>query len=238
VLPPASRRRAAAPRTQIFGPPAFDGAAAIDNQPWAGFTPPDPTGSIGPSAYVEIVNSMIAAYDPSDGHTLMAPQDLQSFFIANGLALDPGVDHNNAGDSIFDVQVQWDSASNRWLIATDDEEASGTSPNHLVFGWSKSDDPTGAWCIYRTEPGRASFDDFPKLGHDGTHLMIGTNEFANNSEASSFLGAKLWTVATPPAGTITSTALSFTDSGSSSSSRSLAVLTGTRERIFTVRFSR
>ena len=41
VLPPASRRRAAAPRTQIFGPPAFDGAAAIDNQPWAGFTPPD-----------------------------------------------------------------------------------------------------------------------------------------------------------------------------------------------------
>ena len=83
MLPPASRRRAAAPRTQIFGPPAFDGAAAIDNQPWAAYTPPDPTGSIGPSDYVEIVNSMIAVYDPSDGSTLMAPQDLQSFFIAN-----------------------------------------------------------------------------------------------------------------------------------------------------------
>src|SRR5205823_11582623 len=56
--------------------------------------------------------------------------------------------------------------------------------------------------IYRTEPGRGSFDDYPKLGHDGTHLMIGTNEFSDNSETSMFLGAKLWTVATPPAGTI------------------------------------
>jgi hypothetical protein len=202
TLQPSSRTRAARPRTQLFNNAAsFAGMQATDNELWAGYTPPDPTGSAGPGAYVEIVNSRIAAYDKTDGTALSDPTDLQTFFIDNGLALQAhGSDpHANPGDSVFDVQVQWDSASDRWLIASADVQESGNAA--LIYGWSKSADPTGAWCIYRTTPVTA-FEDYPKLGHDGTHLMIGTNEFQNSSESSLFLGSKLWTTPTPPTGTI------------------------------------
>lgn len=212
ALPPPSRGASPAPRTQLFtGPLEFDGMSATSNALWAGYTPPDPTGSIGPPPtgpgthpeYVEIVNSMVAVYDATDGSTLKAPTDLQTFFRDQGLTvLAQGHTHDDHGDSIFDVQVQWDDASQRWLIATDDEEASGATPNHLVYGWSKTDDPTGGWCLYRT-PGTATFDDYPKLGHDDTHLLIGTNEFASNSETSAFVGSNVWTVATPGTAHIT-----------------------------------
>jgi hypothetical protein len=205
ALPQASRKPAAAPRTQTFSP-AFDGIAAGSNADWAGFTPPDPTGSVGVDDYVQIVNSMIAVYKKSDQSSLMSPTDLQSFYRSNGLpALRPGVSREDPGDSVFDVQVQWDSASGRWLIASADIEPPPDSTHPglaaLIYGWSKSDDPTGGWCMYRTTPGQ-TFEDFPKLGHDGTHLMIGTNEFADSSESSMFMGAKLWTVQTPPPGTL------------------------------------
>jgi hypothetical protein len=208
VLPAPGRNASPAPRTQLFtGPLQFDGARAIDNQAWAGYTPPDPTGSIGPSDYLEIVNSMVSGYDASDGTPISidgqtTPVDLQTFFIDNGLPLAQGTSHDDPGDSVFDVQVQWDNASNRWLIAAADvaPPPDTTTPGDasLVYGWSETDDPSGDWCVYQTTPA-TPFEDYPKLGHDGTHLMIGSNEFANSSEASAFLGARLLRVETPAA---------------------------------------
>ncbi len=199
VLPPASRRASPGPRTELFSGLQFDGLSATSNALWAGYTPPDSTGAVGPASYVEIVNSMIGFYDKSG--TLLSPaKDLQTFFIDNGLPLQPGHTHDDAGDSVFDVQVQWDAASDRWLIAAADvappPDSSTPGLASLVYGFSKSNDPTGDWCVYQTTPA-TPFEDFPKLGHDGTHLMIGSNEFRDSSEASQFLGAMLWTVPTP-----------------------------------------
>ncbi|HKN93247.1 MAG TPA: hypothetical protein VJU60_02855, partial [Thermoleophilaceae bacterium] len=199
ALPPASRSASPAPRTQLFSGLQFDGLSATSNALWAGYTPPDSTGAVGPANYVEIVNSMIGFYDKS-GNLLSPPADLQTFFIDNGLPLQPGVSHDDAGDSVFDVQAQWDAASDRWLIAAADvaPPPDSTHPGlaSLVYGFSKSDDPTGAWCVYQTTPD-TPFEDYPKLGHDGTHLMIGSNEFRDSSEASGFIGANVWTAPTP-----------------------------------------
>src|SRR5262249_14603928 len=153
-----------------------------DNAAWAAFTPPDPTGSIGPDNYVELVNSHIGMYDTSGA--LLQDDDLQTFLRDNYVppstnptdAIAPGTTADDPGDSIFDVQVEWDQHSQRWLIATDDVETDGHT--HLVFGWSKSTDPTAGWCIYRTDAA-TTFDDFPKLGHNDTFLLIGSNVFAS-----------------------------------------------------------
>jgi hypothetical protein len=210
ALPPPSRApAAAAPRTQLFSGLNFPGLAATDNAAWAGFSPPDPTGSIGPDNYVELVNSQIGMYDT--GGTLLQSDDLQTFLIDNYVppstnptdAIHPGTTHDDPGDSIFDVQVQWDQDSQRWLIATDDVEAGGDS--HLVFGWSKTTDPTAGWCIYRTNAA-TNFDDFPKLGHDDTFLLIGTNVFASSDEESLPEGAHVWAIPKPGTGTITTCA--------------------------------
>jgi hypothetical protein len=206
-LPPASRKRAAAPRSQLFSGVSFDGAQALENMAWAGYTPPDPTGSVGPDDYVEIVNSMIEAFDKTgtpetlSGQTAPGPVDLQTFFNDMGpVVLEQGTSHDDPGDSVFDVQVQWDAAAGRWLIASADVEpppdSSTPGASALVYGWSKTADPTGDWCIYRTTPA-TTFEDYPKLGHDGKYLMIGTNEFTNSSEASGYLHSNLWTVEPP-----------------------------------------
>src|SRR5262249_12684075 len=118
-------------------------------------------------------------------------------------AIAPGTTADDTGDSIFDVQVEWDQHSQRWLIATDDVETDGHT--HLVFGWSKSTDPTAGWCIYRTDAA-TTFDDFPKLGHNDTFLLIGSNVFASSSEDSLPLGAHVWAMPKPANGTITTCA--------------------------------
>jgi hypothetical protein len=208
VLPPANRKRAAAPRSQLFSGVSFDGAQALENAVWAGYTPPDATGSIGPNDYVEIVNSTIEAFDKTgsvesmDGQS--GPVDLQTFYNDMGpVVLQPGNPadpKNHPGDSVFDVQVQWDQASGRWLVASADveEPPDSSTPGDaaLIYGWSKTADPTGAWCVYRTATGMP-FEDYPKLGHDGKYLIIGTNEFTNSSESSGYVHSNLWTVQTP-----------------------------------------
>jgi hypothetical protein len=208
ALPAPSRRAApsAAPRTQLFGGLDFAGLGAAQNASWAGFTPPDSTGAIGPDNYVELVNSQIGIYNTAG--TPLQSDDLQSFLIDNFHApsTDPtdaivqGTSHDSPGDSIFDVQVQWDQHSQRWLIASDDVETGGDS--HLVFGWSKSTDPATGWCVYRTDA-TSTFDDFPKLGHNDTFLLIGTNRFASSNEPSASLGARVFAIPKPPNGTIT-----------------------------------
>jgi hypothetical protein len=184
ALPAPSPRRAAAPRTQPIGPGVFSGLAATSNADWAGFTPSDSTGAIGPSNYVELVNSQIGIYD-TDGNLVTGfPQDLQTFLFDKGLtSLTKGTSRADPGDQIFDVQVQWDQHWNRWLIASDDVLPSGDA--RLVFGWSTTTDPAGDWCLYTTDPG-AEFDDFPKLGHDDDFLLIGTNVFTDTSPSGTY----------------------------------------------------
>ncbi len=201
ALPQPSRRRAPAPRTQATGPGVFDGLDATTNSLWAGFTPSDSTGAMGPDRYVELVNSQIGIYDTSGN--LQSSDDLQSFLIAKGLSvLAAGTSHDDAGDQIFDVQVQWDQHWNRWLIASDDVLPNGDA--RLVFGWSTTTDPASDWCLYTT-PAGAHFDDFPKLGHDDDFVLIGTNVFSDTT-GSLFLGAQVWGIPKPEAantGTLT-----------------------------------
>jgi hypothetical protein len=208
ALPAPSRRApSAAPRTQLFSGLDFPGLGATQNAAWAGFTPPDATGAIGPDNYVELVNSRIGIYDTAG--TQLQSDDLQSFFIDNFIApsSDPtdaivqGTSHDDPGDGIFDVQVQWDQHSQRWLIASDDVEQDKLH-SHLIFGWSKSTDPAAGWCVYRTDA-TATFDDFPKLGHNDAFLLIGANRFASSNEPSTSLGARVFAIPKPPNGTIT-----------------------------------
>src|SRR5205823_9837070 len=63
---PGSGPRLSAPLTSVYN--GLDKAAlrAGDNNIFNDGAPPDTTGAIGPNDYVEIVNSIVAAYDRSD----------------------------------------------------------------------------------------------------------------------------------------------------------------------------
>jgi hypothetical protein len=182
--------------------------------------PPDTTGAIGPAHYVEIVNDAIAVFRRADLVRVGGPVPNETFTRAP------------AGTFVSDPQMQWDPQSGRWFflavaftVNLSTLQLSG--PNYLVYGFSKSDDPSDlnqGWCRYSvasgsTAGGRPLLDDFPKLGHDDQHLIFGSNAFALGGGEETFVTARIWSVPKPPAGALSvcpaaATATAFGGEGS------------------------
>jgi subtilisin-like proprotein convertase family protein len=144
--------------------------------------PPDTTGAIGPNHYVELVNSRVAAYDRRLNLIDFLPEN--TFFGA-------------PNDSVCDGQMMWDQTTRRFYYAGLD--CDGGSPNHLYYGWSKTNDPTDfnlGWCKFQINTA-GNLEDYPKLGDDNTHLTIGDNVFVGNT----FTGVHVWAIPKPPGGT-------------------------------------
>ncbi len=161
------------------------GLAATDNSAANQGTPPDTTGAIGPRHYLEFVNSKVGVYD-RDNLVLLGSRDLDAFV-------------GRAGQDVFDPQIQWDQQSGRWLYVADDVDSTGH--NFLTLGWSKTADPsdlTGGWCrfVVSTDIGGRFLEDYPKLGHDNLHILVGTN----STRGSSFYTAHVYSLPKPANG--------------------------------------
>jgi hypothetical protein len=105
-----------------------------------GFTPPDPSGAVGPNHYVHAVNSSIKIFDKS-GNLLAGPTSLGAFL---GIS-------SNSGDPI----VLYDQLADRYFVSE-----FGSVSNGLAIGVSVTNDPTGAYNVYQY-----SFDAFPDYPH-------------------------------------------------------------------------
>ena len=100
--------------------------------------------------------------------------------------------------SISDPQIQWDQQSGHWLYAA---LGIATGANMLVFGWSKTSDPsdlTNGWCRWGTPRGNL-LDDYPKLGHDDNFISIGSNVY-DDSTNFTFITANIFVIRKPAAG--------------------------------------
>ena len=151
-------------------------------------TPPDSTGAIGPTRYMEFVNQVVAVYDRSN-LALLGSTDLGTFTaVASGLATS-------------DPQIQWDPQGNRWFYAAVAFNSTLTN-DYLLFGWSKTADPSdlaGGWCRYATPTG-SNIPDYPKLGHDSHFVMVGTNVYDGSKSSLPFVTADIWAMAKPASG--------------------------------------
>jgi len=105
-----------------------------------GFTPPDPTGAVGPNHYVHAVNSSIKIFDKS-GTVLAGPTSLGAFL---GIG-------SNTGDPI----ILYDHLVDRYFVSE-----FGSLSNSLAIGISVTNDPTGAYNVYQF-----SLDAFPDYPH-------------------------------------------------------------------------
>src|SRR3954447_2860205 len=90
------------PRVGLFNGLNSPGLNAGDG---LGATPPDTTGSIGPTAYVEAVNDAVAVYNRANLARQSGPVDLETFMAAP------------SGTLITDPQMQWDQQSQRWFYS-------------------------------------------------------------------------------------------------------------------------
>jgi PKD repeat protein len=195
----ASPSRASAPGAAVVGSLDQPGVTAAEQIATFGekgdITPPDTTGAIGPEDYVELVNSEIVAYARADLKRVGEAKDITEF-----------VGDKKAGGDVCDPQIKYDPQTERWFYAAIECGEIGKE-NTLYVGFSKTSDPTDlstaaghGWCGYSYLFGTA-FEDYPKLGLDAQHIIVGANSFNGKTEA--FLTAHILSLPKPASGAIT-----------------------------------
>ena len=195
-----SAQSAQAPRsTPRAGAPLIASGDPDISPAWNGLTdpnvtPPDTTGAIGPSRYVELVNDQYGIYDRNGN--VVASGGLRGLAGANT-------------DCVTDPQVIWDPQTNRFYYVVLEfshfvggGSCGGANPeNRLYIGFSRTSSPstgtTSSWCKYIFPYGDA-LPDYPKLGDNSAFWMIGSNIFV---PPGSYLGSDIAWITKPGAGT-------------------------------------
>jgi hypothetical protein len=149
---------------------------------YPGFTvtgvPPDPNMAVGPNHIVQWVNNAFVVFDKSGGQVNAPVSD--STFWGNSTC-------NQLG-GFSDPVVQYDRASNRWLVG---EVAIPLFAGLIgqfaqCFAVSTTPDPTGSYYMWAYGFG-TSVNDYPKIGVWSDAYYVTWNIFQN---ASTFVGAK------------------------------------------------
>jgi hypothetical protein len=176
--PKVAAPRAGAPMIASGDPDVYPAWNGISDDRVA---PPDTTGAIGPTRYVELTNLKYAIYDRNGG--LLATGGLA------GLAGDP------LGDlSLTDPQIIWDPGTNRFYYTV-----LSLDTNSFDVGFSKTASPSRSsdWCKYFADFGYGpNLPDYPKLGDTRDFWMFGVNVFGSLG----YLQSDVDWISKPPAG--------------------------------------
>ena len=172
---PAPLAVAPAPLTSFKG---------LDLTNWGAGWPPDTHGDVGPTHYIQAVNTSIGIFNKSTG-ARMAAFTFNNFFVAAGGS--GACATLNYGDPI----VLYDQVSGRWIITDFAFAGSGTTPPYYeCIAVSKTADPvSGGWWLYTVTASTTALNDYPKLGIWGDGIYMSANMF---TKGSSYGGVKVW----------------------------------------------
>jgi hypothetical protein len=153
------RTHAASPQTALAIPSTsnnIEGVGQGFSGPQGTFSvssaPPDTIGAVGPSNYVQVVNTDFAVFNKS-GTVLYGPVQTNTLWSGFGGLCQS----DNDGDGT----VVYDRAANRWVISQ--FAITGATTTFLqCVAVSQTGDPTGSY--YRYSFSYSSFPDYPKLG--------------------------------------------------------------------------
>ncbi len=164
----------------------FDG---LDRENWGAGSPPDTTGDVGPTHYIQGVNTSVGVYRKSDGFRLAA------------FTFDTLMSQGNFGnlcdtDNFGDPVVLYDTFEDRWIL-TDfafqlDGQGNINPPvAYQCFAVSMSGDPvSGGWNFYSIEV-TDGLHDYEKLGVWSDGIYMSANMFGF-SASGTFQGVRAW----------------------------------------------
>ncbi len=161
---------------------AFDTAGA----------PPDTTGAVGPSSFVEAENSRIDVFSKAGthigGNTFEAALGPCQSGVSGGLC------------EYSDPQVDYDLATNRFYYEDLNADLTGNR-NVFKFGFSKSSNPTTfdgtQWCNYTIDFGYGtSIPDYPKMAVTTDFVILGVNVYVS---VPTYAGSDVDTIKKPKA---------------------------------------
>jgi len=151
---------------------SFDG---LDFANWGAGHPPDTNGDVGPTYYIQTINTSIGIYRKSDGVRVAAFNF--NTFMSQG-AFGNLCDTNNFGDPV----VVYDTFEDRWIITDFAFTLTGGSVNNppgsfQCFAASKTGDPVlGGWNFYSINTA-GGLGDYPKFAIWSDGLYMSTNMF-------------------------------------------------------------
>jgi hypothetical protein len=133
-----------------------------NGQSQTGLAPPDPTGAIGPSSYLQLINLRYGLYRRDS--SLINSGDLGAL---TGLPV----------NELSDPQVVWDPSAQRFYYLVLD-----VARLQYAFGYSTSADPQSStdFCKYTLDFGYGStltLPDYPKMAVTSDYVLIGNNTF-------------------------------------------------------------
>jgi hypothetical protein len=144
----------------------FEGIPATANIPILGGIPipPDPVGDVGPSQYVEMVNTAWAVYSKT-GTLLLGPLSLASIWA--------GFEVPDCEDNSGDPIVVHDQLADRWILT----QFTTLGPTYYnCVAVSTTGDATGSYYRYAFSTG-PNFPDYPKYGVWPNTYVATTREF-------------------------------------------------------------
>ena len=136
------------------GLPLIDIGSDDGAQGFNGAFPPDPTGDVGPTHFIQATNgaggSTVRVFDKASGNLVAGPLAMASLAPPGSVCANSG-----SGDPI----VLYDELAQRWLIT---EFTSPGTDQLCVYVSSTSDAVTSTWMNYAFSA--PSFPDYPKYG--------------------------------------------------------------------------
>jgi mucin-19 len=170
--------------------PAPSPSISFDGLDFANFGaghPPDTNGDVGPTYYIQTINTSIGIYNKSTGSRVAA-------FSFNTL-MSQGTFGNLCDNANFgDPVVVYDTFEDRWIITDFAFQLSGgnvVAPEFQCFAVSKSGDPVaGGWNFYSIQV-NGGFGDYPKFGIWPDGLYMAANVFGFGA-GGSFQNVRVW----------------------------------------------
>jgi subtilisin-like proprotein convertase family protein len=148
---------------------SFDGLSSQDDASvgFVGVLPPDTVGDVGPSHYVQMVNSTFRIWDKT-GHPLVPVRRLSDLFAPLG---SPCGTRNDGHPTVL-----YDPLADRWLLS---QTCLASTPNdHQLIAVSQTGDPTGAYFLYDFMMPNSKVNDRPKLGVWPSAYLMANNQLS------------------------------------------------------------
>jgi uncharacterized repeat protein (TIGR01451 family) len=191
LLPPPSAPNAPTPPgPSAPAPSAVSNFLGLDFNNWGAGHPPDPNGDVGPTYYIQTINTSIGVYRKSDSTQVAA-------FTFDTLMSQGSFGNLCDTDNFGDPVVLYDTFEDRWII-TDfafQLDGSGNVINppavYQCFAVSKTGDPvSGGWNFYSLHTTDALCD-YPKFGIWPDGLYMSSNLFGL-AAGGSFINPRVW----------------------------------------------
>jgi len=171
-------------------PSPLQSFAGLDYSTWGSGWPPDTNGDVGPTYYIQTVNTSIGIFTKATG-SLVAAFTFDNFFTGTGTPCDA----NNNGDPV----VLYDPLADRWIITDFAWTDTQNGPYYECVAISQTGNPvTGGWYMYGLRADDVShpwLNDYPKLGvwPDGYYMSANMFDCLNSScSSATFQGVRVW----------------------------------------------